>query len=182
MKLPIAERNTPFSMWKCFQQDLSSRCYVLKCRFTNRVFDNISQNDYQYGIQHYLAEQSWGESHDGDYRCWNLRHVNVMFPSHIQCKADWLTTAGICIAIDLLRQDEASKFVMIEKGNQIGGTWNDNQVYPSVPFFAFHYMTDPLTSILAAAVTSGVIYTPSLSSQILNGHESIQAKKRSTST
>lgn len=44
-------------------------------------------------------------------------------------EADGLTSAGICIAIDLLRQDKASKFVIIEKGNAIGGTWNDNQ-YP----------------------------------------------------
>jgi cation diffusion facilitator CzcD-associated flavoprotein CzcO len=40
-----------------------------------------------------------------------------------------LTIPGICIAIDLLRKSKGTKFLIIERGNQIGGTWNDNQ-YP----------------------------------------------------
>lgn len=44
---------------------------------------------------------------------------------------------GICIAIDLLRQNKESKFVIIEKGNQIGGTWNDNQVLLNITEFPF---------------------------------------------
>jgi hypothetical protein len=40
-----------------------------------------------------------------------------------------LINLGICTAIDLIRENKNIKFIIIEKGNQIGGTWNDNQ-YP----------------------------------------------------
>jgi cation diffusion facilitator CzcD-associated flavoprotein CzcO len=85
---------------------------------------------------------------------------------------------GICIAIDLLRQNKASKFVIIEKGNQIGGTWNDNQVFLKHSFPSPH--TDSSNSTLAVAAMSGAIYIPSHSNQTRNGPENILARKRST--
>ncbi|KAF2434286.1 putative flavin-binding monooxygenase [Tothia fuscella] len=37
--------------------------------------------------------------------------------------------SGICTAINLLRHTPIRNFLLLEKGSQIGGTWNDNQ-YP----------------------------------------------------
>ena len=37
--------------------------------------------------------------------------------------------AGLCAAIDLIRSNGSRNFLIIEKGNQVGGTWNDNK-YP----------------------------------------------------
>ncbi|KAI9836289.1 MAG: hypothetical protein M1819_001626 [Sarea resinae] len=37
--------------------------------------------------------------------------------------------SGICAAIDLLRRNKDHDFVILEKSNQVGGTWNDNR-YP----------------------------------------------------
>ncbi len=37
--------------------------------------------------------------------------------------------AGLCIAIDLINAGQQRNFVIVEKGNQVGGTWNDNS-YP----------------------------------------------------
>jgi len=35
----------------------------------------------------------------------------------------------MCTAIDLITRSRIRNFVIIEKGSQVGGTWNDN-VYP----------------------------------------------------
>ncbi|KAF9892639.1 hypothetical protein FE257_001041 [Aspergillus nanangensis] len=37
--------------------------------------------------------------------------------------------SGLCMAIDLIRRTKCSNFVILEKGSQVGGTWNDNK-YP----------------------------------------------------
>ncbi|PKX99987.1 FAD/NAD(P)-binding domain-containing protein [Aspergillus campestris IBT 28561] len=37
--------------------------------------------------------------------------------------------SGLCMAIDLLRRTPCRKFVILEQGSQVGGTWNDNK-YP----------------------------------------------------
>ncbi|KAE9367997.1 FAD/NAD(P)-binding domain-containing protein [Stipitochalara longipes BDJ] len=37
--------------------------------------------------------------------------------------------SGMCLAIDLIRRNYTRDFVILEKGSQVGGTWNDNQ-YP----------------------------------------------------
>jgi cation diffusion facilitator CzcD-associated flavoprotein CzcO len=36
---------------------------------------------------------------------------------------------GLCTAIDLIRHNDSRDFIIVEKGSQIGGTWNDNK-YP----------------------------------------------------
>ncbi|KAL5351639.1 hypothetical protein ACLOAV_003499 [Pseudogymnoascus australis] len=37
--------------------------------------------------------------------------------------------SGICTAIDMIRRNKSRDFIIVEKGSQIGGTWNDNR-YP----------------------------------------------------
>ncbi|PMD36418.1 monooxygenase [Hyaloscypha variabilis F] len=37
--------------------------------------------------------------------------------------------SGMCTAIDMMRRNGSRDFVILEKGSQVGGTWNDNQ-YP----------------------------------------------------
>lgn len=39
---------------------------------------------------------------------------------------------GICMAIDLIRRNKCQDFIIVEKGNSFGGTWNDN-TYPGIP-------------------------------------------------
>lgn len=86
-------------------------------------------------------------------------------------------TIGICAAIDLLRQDKTSKFILIEKGNQIGGTWNDNQVYITASTqFSSNWHPN---SILVVAVMSGVTYIRFHLNRIRSGPENIQARKKS---
>ena len=36
---------------------------------------------------------------------------------------------GMCIAIDLIKRGNQRNFLIFEKSNQVGGTWNDN-VFP----------------------------------------------------
>ena len=36
---------------------------------------------------------------------------------------------GMCTAIDMIRRNGSRDFVILEKGSQVGGTWNDNK-YP----------------------------------------------------
>ena len=36
---------------------------------------------------------------------------------------------GMCTAIDMIRRGGERNFIIFEKSNQVGGTWNDN-VYP----------------------------------------------------
>jgi hypothetical protein len=38
-------------------------------------------------------------------------------------------SAGICMAIDLLKRNSLQNFIILEKSSSIGGTWHDNK-YP----------------------------------------------------
>lgn len=35
----------------------------------------------------------------------------------------------MCTAIDMIEKGSGRNFIIVEKGNQVGGTWNDN-TYP----------------------------------------------------
>ncbi|KAL4892222.1 hypothetical protein BDV59DRAFT_202739 [Aspergillus ambiguus] len=57
--------------------------------------------------------------------------------------------SGLCMAIDLLRRTQCRNFVILEKGSQVGGTWNDNKypgcacdVWSTLYSYSFEQKTD----------------------------------------
>lgn len=42
-----------------------------------------------------------------------------------------LIQIGLCMAIEILRRTPCRKFIILEKGSQVGGTWSDNK-YPGI--------------------------------------------------
>ncbi len=57
--------------------------------------------------------------------CENVPWLGVEMASN----AEILTKLGMCTAIDMIKRGGGRNFIIIEKGNQVGGTWNDN-IYP----------------------------------------------------
>ena len=46
-----------------------------------------------------------------------------------EAAADDRFRLGMCTAIDMIKSGSGRNFIIVEKGNQVGGTWNDN-TYP----------------------------------------------------
>ena len=55
--------------------------------------------------------------------------VRPWFGVETESNARYCTHIGMCTAIDMIKRGGGRNFVIIEKGNQVGGTWNDN-IYP----------------------------------------------------
>ncbi|KAB8239110.1 flavin-containing monooxygenase [Aspergillus alliaceus] len=57
--------------------------------------------------------------------------------------------SGLCIAIDILKREQCRNIVILEKGSQVGGTWNDSRypgcacdVWAALYSFSFEQKTD----------------------------------------
>ena len=56
---------------------------------------------------------------------------------------------GLCTAIDMIKGGHGRNFIIVEKGTQVGGTWNEN-IYPGCccdgtvfPGFESNHLTIP---------------------------------------
>lgn len=89
---------------------------------------------------------------------------------------------GLCTAIDMIKSGQGRNFVIVEKGNQVGGTWNDN-IYPGC---CCDGMSLKIPEELALNGSYGLpdgpqslaTSTPTPSSQIASGRANILGKRK----